>query len=286
MRRLLGSVFILLTMCTMNPQVIVAQEVEQYVEITTVDGSVFVGQILSETETEIRFRTGTGIEIIILVSDIRSRKVFLSRTKADGLMRLDPTSSRLFFTATGRPLAKRAAYVSDYEVFFGFFAAGVTEKLVMAGGFSFIPGSSEQLIYVAPKYTVYNKKDRTLALGVLAGGITGEPGVGGLFYGVSTIGPPDRALSFGAGFLFGGGEIESTPIILVGGELQVSSKFKFMTENYIIPTESTQVVLSGGFRIIGGSLTSDVSLFTLASLLDEEDFPFLPWVSFTYHFGY
>ena len=284
MRFILGMMFILVPLLGTAP--VAAQQVEDYVEITMKDGSVFVGHVISETDTEVIFKTGAGLELIIQVSDIRSRKVIRGRTGAKGLVKLDPTSSRLFFTASARPVEAGRAYISSYEVFFTFFAAGVTDNLTLAGGVSLFPFSSEQLFYIAPKYTLYNKNDRSFAVGVLAGGLLGKNEMGGLLYGVTTIGPPDKALTAGAGFLFGGGEISSTPIVMIGGEKQISSRLKLISENYILPVGSTEVVLSGGIRIIGGSLTTDLAFVTVVSILDEGGFPFIPWLSFTYNFGF
>ncbi len=51
-----------------------AQKIEDFIEITLTDGSTFVGTILSESETEISFRTSSGLEFTFLVADVRSRR--------------------------------------------------------------------------------------------------------------------------------------------------------------------------------------------------------------------
>lgn len=262
------------------------QDVVEFVELTMRDGSVFVGNILEETSTGIRFLTLSGIEFMVQKSDIRSRRLVRGRMGKRGLKKLDPTRSRLFFAATARPLDRKTAYVAAYELVFTLFAVGVGDKMILSGGLTLFPGAEGQLYYVAPKFTVYEKRNRSFAVGVLAGGITSENGTGGLFYGVSTLGPPDKALTLGAGFLFGGGEISSTPVLLFGAERQVSSGLKIISENYLLSFGSTELIMSGGIRIIGGRLTSDLALFTMASLLGDGGFPFLPWLSFTYNFDF
>ncbi len=259
-----------------------AQEIQDFIEITLTDGSTFVGTILSESEAEISFRTTSGLEFTFLVADVRSRRTIRGRVSQKGLMKLDPTSSRLFFAATGRPLKKGGIYLANYSIIFGLIAYGVSDNVIVSGGTSLFPGTVAQLYYIAPKLTLYNKNDRSFAVGVLAGGITSENGGGGILYGVSTIGPPDRAVSVGAGFLFGGGEVSSTPIILVGLEKQLSSKLKLISENYLFPFDETEILVSAGLRFIGGTLTTDLAFFSI--ITSDESF-WIPWLSFTYHFG-
>ena len=69
-----------------------AQEIQDFIEITLTDGSTFVGTILSESETEINFRTTLGLEFTFLVSDVRSRRTIRGRISEKGLLKLDPTS--------------------------------------------------------------------------------------------------------------------------------------------------------------------------------------------------
>lgn len=259
--------------------------VQDYVEIELSDGSRFVGSVLSENESQIQFRTVSGLEITLELSAVVSRRTIRARLAGGELVRLDPTSSRLFFGATGRPLTKGGGYLAAYELFFSLAAYGVSDDVIVSGGITLFPFSPVQIYYIAPKVTVYNENDRSVALGVLAGGITTGGGVGGILYGVSTIGPPDRAVSAGAGFLFGGGEVKSTPVILFGFERQLSSKIKLISENYAFPWDSSEILFSGGVRFIGGRLTTDLAGFTILSSLDEGGIPFLPWLSFTYHFG-
>jgi hypothetical protein len=260
-----------------------AQEIQEFIEITLTDGSTFVGTILSESETEISFRTTLGLEFTFLVADVRSRRTIRGRISQKGLMKLDPTSSRLFFAATGRPLKKGGIYLANYEIVFGLIAYGVSENVIVSGGTSLFPGAASQLIYIAPKLTLYNKNDRSFAVGVLAGRIASENGGGGIVYGVSTIGPSDRAVSVGAGFLFGGGDVNSTPIILVGLERQLSSKLKVISENYLFFFDETAILVSAGLRFIGGKLTTDLAFVSI--ITSDVIAPWLPWGSFTYHFG-
>ena len=272
--------------CLILGKPVQGQDVRDYVEITLADGSEFVGTILSESETTVSFMTVSGIEMTFKTSDIVSRRNIRARYTEKGLKKLDPNSSRLFFSATGRPMNKGASYVSLHELFFASGAHGVSDRLVLAGGLSLIPGASAQLVYAAPKLTVYSENNKHVSVGVLLGGVTGEPDAGGIMYATATLGPEDRGLTVGTGFLFGNGDVSSTPVIMLGGEKQISRKTKLITENYFMPGISSNGVISLGMRILGDRLTTDVAALSHTALLDEGGFPFIPWLSFTYHFGH
>ncbi len=282
MRRVLVALFLL----GVSVSQVQAQEVEEFTQLILTDGSQLVGNILDETDQELRFMTLSGLEFTIRVEEIESRKTIRARLRNGKLVKFDPNVSRLFFSATGRPVPKGTGYFSLHELFFASGGIGVSESFVFAGGISLFPGLSEQLVYLAPKATVYNKNNRSFSVGALLGTVTGESGYGGIFYGAGTFGPEDQAITIGTGFLFGGGDVVSTPIIMIGAEKQLGSRTKFITENYFMPGISANGVLSLGIRIIGDRLTTDVAALTHTAVLNEGGFPLFPWVSFSYNFGH
>jgi hypothetical protein len=146
------------------------------------------------------------------------------------------------------------------------------------------PGASNQLIYVAPKVTPFQVSDFAVAGGLLyvnstAGGTDGV----GILYGVSTYGGREAALTFGLGWGFYGDDIAEKPVIMVGGELRVSSSLKLITENWV-PPNSDIVIVSFGFRFFGENLAADLGFVHLAGSRTE-GFPLIPWLGFAYNFG-
>ncbi len=272
----------------MLPAGVLAQDVEDapadsnQVRVTLIDGTTHVGQIVSDDDAEIVILTRGGIRITIPRSQIRSIESVTIRTHRGREMRLDPNRSRLLFASTARPVGAGQGYVALYEIFFPFVAIGVGDIGTLAGGVSLLPGVSQQLLYLAPKVTLVEVGETSLALGGFAATLTGSGGYGGIVYGVGTHGTPYAALTGGVGFLFGEGEFINTPIILIGGEYQLSNNIKLLSENYVIPEADNALVISAGVRFIGDAIAADFGLFTSPEAFGEIGFPFVPWLGFSY----
>lgn len=256
------------------------------VRVTLLDGSTVVGMIQSETDDEIVLRTDAGVQMTIPREQIRS----IESLAGERFFRRDPNQSRLLFAPTGRPLEKGRGYVASYELFFPFVAYGPGGGFTLAGGFSLIPGSPAQLVYAAPKITMYQDRGTSVAVGVLAGTLIGDgdediPTVG-VLYAVGTLGGSRAWLTGGLAFGFADGEVGDTPALMIGGEVQLSNSVKLMSENYILVNVDEGVLLSGGIRFFGDRLAADLAFITSPSLLSASDgWPFFPWLGFAYHFG-
>jgi hypothetical protein len=266
-----------------------SQDVELY-RIELKDGSVFVGNIISETNNEIRFRTTSNIEVSIPKSQILKKEMVSGQMVGGALWRADPNRTRLFFAPTGHALRAGQGYFSVYQIFFPFIAVGITNFLAISGGVSLFPGASSQLLYLAPKITPVQVNKFDLSAGVLYIRIPdGDDGdednvnAAGIIYGVGTYGTEKAALTVGIGFGYAGDDVADKPVFAVGGEVRVSRKVKFMTENWLIPDSEVQIV-SFGLRFFGENLAADFALVYPAGG-DIEGFPFFPWVGFAYNFG-
>lgn len=257
-----------------------ADSVETVTEIELRDGSVFIGHILSDADGFLVLRTSAGTEVRIDKSQIVSRRLIRGRVSGNGFRRFDPNQTRLFFAPTGRTLDQGSAYVSAYYVFFGFVGYGVTDRFTLAGGTWLIPEAFGELFYIAPKYQVWRQNSNSVSLGVLAGVADGNSA--GITYAAFTRGQPDQSLTLGLGFAFGDGELSNDPIIVLGGEKQLSRRTKFVAEAYGIPTIVGGAGVLGGIRFFNSNLAADLGL---VGAVGEDGGGFLPWVSFAYLFG-
>lgn len=274
------------TAWTVSPAQAQDQQEPQPVRIVLVDGSRLIGTILEETDDAIRFRTVSGVEMTLPRDQIKAVEVLHGAISSGTYIRYDPNRTRMFFAPTARSQGSGRGYVALYEIFLPYVSVGVGNMVSVGGGVSLIPGLEEQLLYGAAKLTFYERRNVALAAGAFVLTVTSGDGTGGFLLGVGTFGPPNRSLTLGVGFGFGGGEFEETPVFLVGGEVQVSNNIKFITENYIIPTIKDAVLVSGGIRFFGERLAADFALATVPAVFDEIDgFPFVPWVGFAYNFG-
>lgn len=258
---------------------------EGTVRLTLTDGTTVIGIIEREDEEEIVIRTTSGVVMTIPMDQLESREEIAGRR----FSRADPNQTRLFFSPTARALDSGSGYVSFYEIFVPFVAVGVGPQVTIAGGVTINPGPG-RIFYAAPKVTVYQRPTMSFAVGALGVAVAGEGegGTAGLLFGVGTLGPSHASITAGVAFGFVEGRFGENPALMLGGEYQLSNNVKLLSENYLFVGEvEAGVLVSGGLRFFGDQLAADVGLVTLTGLVDDLDgFPFVPWLGFTYNFGY
>ncbi|MFT4606312.1 MAG: hypothetical protein ACI9W4_003062 [Rhodothermales bacterium] len=255
--------------------------VQTLTEIELADGSVFVGTVISESDTDLVIRTSAGTEVRVVKSQIVSRKQIRGRVVGEAFRRFDPNDSRLFFAPTGRTLEQGSAYLTAYYIFFGFAAYGITDRVTLGGGTFLVPQAFGKLLYVAPKVQLIQVPGNSVSVGVLAG--FAERETAGIAYAVWTKGQPDRSLTAGVGFAFGGGNFNSDPVIVLGGETRLGRRTKLVGEAYIAPTIGGGGLFMGGIRFFGRNIAADIGLLGFAT--EDGGVPAIPWVSFAYNFG-
>jgi len=256
--------------------------------ITLKDGSAFVGIITSSTPDSLGIRMGSGITITLPREAISNIERLRGTIEAGEYRRVDPNGSRLLFGPTARPLRSGEGYFAAYEIFFTYAAVGIADVLSLGGGLTIVPGAPDQIFYLAPKLA-FTTRDEMISAGVGALYMTtfsGESDALGMVYGIGTYGTPRAGLTLGLGYGHSEGEFASNPVVLVGGEVQVSNSFKLITENWF-PVGSDVSILSFGFRFFGDNIAADLGFFYPMENGEgiSEGFPFLPWLGFAYNFG-
>ena len=109
-----------------------------------------------------------------------------------------------------------------------------------------------------------------------------ETGVG-IGYTVATYGSPYHSVTAGLGWGYAGKSVSNEPILVLGGEYQLSNNVKLVTENWV-PPQSSVALMMFGVRFFGDHLAADFALMHPAGS-DISGFPFLPWVGIVYNFG-
>ncbi len=247
--------------------------------ITMRDGSSLVGRIVSVRADSVDFQSGIG-RVPVAITDIREIRETDPGTMHGGQYWFpNPNATRLFFAPSGRMLKKGEGYFADYELFFPGVAYGVTDNFSIGGGMSLFPtGLDEQVYYFTPKVGMSVGERVHLAAGLLVAGTSG--GTGGIGYGVGTVGDGDGSATIGLGYGFAGGEIESKPLLLVGGEKRVSRRIALVTENYLLPVSDDNLVYSFGIRFMGEKLTTDLALVNIVG----SGIIGVPYVGFVFKF--
>ena len=101
-------------------------------------------------------------------------------------------------------------------------------------------------------------------------------------YAVGTAGSPDASISFGTGLAYAGGQFADRPVAMLGGETRLSRRVSFVTENYLIPNDDVNSVISYGLRFFGEKLSADLAFWNAPG--NEMVFPGIPYVAFSVKF--
>jgi hypothetical protein len=248
--------------------------------ITLRDGSTLIGRVISVRGDTVNFQGSIGRVSIDLDQVREIKEIDADRVHDGDYWFANPNKTRLFFAPSGQMLRKGEGYFADYELFFPGFAYGLTDNISVGGGMSLFPlGLDEQVYYFTPKVGMSFSDQIHVAAGLLLASTQGE--TGGVVYGAGTFGDGDASLTLGAGYGFAGGEIANKPALLVGAEKRISRRVAFVTENYLLPTDDSEIVYSIGLRFMGEKLTTDLALF---NLLHEGSGIGLPYVDFVFKF--
>ncbi|MXV96321.1 MAG: hypothetical protein F4Y07_12980 [Gemmatimonadetes bacterium] len=252
---------------------------ETVYEIRLGDGSVLFARIAELDEEQVVLVTVSGVRLEVDRSQLREIAPARGRVQDGEFWSEDPGGTRLFFTATGRSLARGESYIGTYLVVLPFAAVGVTDRVTLAGGAPVLFGEFEPF-YLAPKVQVVRTPTAEASVGTLVFLFDDE--MVGVAYGVGTFGNTDRALSAGLGYFYSGDELVNEPAFMLGGETRVSRRIKLISENYVLP-DRVGYVLSGGVRIMGDRFSTEVAVFGAWS--DGDGDCCLPIVNFSYAFG-
>ncbi len=251
------------------------------------DGSVLYGRIVERTDSTLVVVTGSGARIAL--QTIQVARVTLVRADAAGRAQTpDPNPTRLLFAPTARPLPKGEGYVASYFFFLPMVGYGVTDRLVLAGGTPILPDAIGRIWYLAPKFTLVDADQTSVAIGVLSFFSTESSANNsvGILYAASTFGSTDNAVTLGAGWGYaridGSADISNRPTLLLGGERRVSPSFKLVAETYsFVGGGDSDAIWALSVRILGERLAADLGVAGLTA----NGGCCLPVVDVVYSFG-
>ena len=273
-----------------------------------VDGSTLVGKLIDRDSTTVRFETNGGLLTVPVARVKELRALAPAEVRGDQYWFPDANETRLFFAPTGRMLKKGEGYYSNTYLLLQNFVGGVSDRFTFGGGFSIVPTEdfvTNNIYYLTPKLGVYNTPKTNVAVGALAGVFPGSdfdngPETFGIMYAVGTRGGPEASVTGGVGYAFAGGEINNTPVFMLGGAVRTSRRVSLLTENYLTWTDETEfvscsptigctsrdrkrlnAVLSYGLRFMGEKLSTDFALWNAS---EDFVFPGIPYIAFAVKF--
>jgi hypothetical protein len=245
------------------------------VELRT--GTSFIGRLVARRAGEYEFQTTDVGRITVQQANIKNMQLLTSNQAGRGW---DPVGNgtRLFFAPTARALRQGEGYVQDINIFFVGANYGVTNNIAIGGLVGLLPGAGLNILSVTPKVGVAVTEKFSVGAGVLLASVFGE--VGGIGYGLGTYGTADNNVTLGLGYLFADGEVESSPVVVIGGATRVSRRLSVLNETYIV---------DGGFGGLVGLRMAAARLSGSLGILygtDGEEGIFVPaYLEVTYRFG-
>jgi len=253
------------------------------------DGSLVIGRLAAQSADTVQLVTTAG-RLSVARANVRDMRLVHAGEMHDGeYWPRDSHDTRLFFGPTGRTLHEGEGYFSDYWLFFGNVAYGVTDRLMVGVGMSLFPSSSffsDNIYYVMPKVALVQHERFNLSLGGLVGFAgRGTSGTAGMMYLAATNGLPDASLTYGVGWAYGGDKVHGDPALLLGGTRRISRRVALMSENYIFTGNAGGLVVPMyGVRLLGDRFTTDLGFLNAAGRGTTAVWPGVPWVGFALKF--
>ncbi len=259
------------------------------VNIETLDGNEFMGQIVREDSLKIVLKTEKLGEISIFKADIKKFNIVEVQQIKDGKYWFpNPQSTRYFWSPNGYGLKKSEGYYQNIWVLWNQFAYGLTDNFsIGAGVIPLFLFSVPTPVFATAKFSVPIVEEKfNIAAGAIVGTVAGEAETGfGILYGLATLGSPDANVTFGMGYGFAGGGWAQSPAININGMFRVSNRGYLITENYILSGGGeTFVLITVGGRSIIKKAALDYGL-VIPSGGDIGVFIAIPWLGFTIPFG-
>lgn len=244
------------------------------------DGSSFTGRVIAADDTSFTLVTIAGARVIVPRGALVSWRQEVGKVTATGVRQVDPNTHRLFFGPTARTLPKGRGYFADYFLVFPAAGFGLSDRVMLSGGISLVPGASSQLVYVAGKASLVQRTDASFALGAFWATVPDQADASlGVGYAVTTIGGEDHAVTLMAGLPFATQEVTNEPLFIVGAETRTGRGSKFMVETWKLPGTS-EVPALAGMRWFGEKVAVGFGLiYVFPSGI--EGWPFIPWVDFS-----
>ena len=254
------------------------------------DGSSIVGRITEIGPDTVKFAAASGTLSIARADIVELREVAKTAMRKGEVWPANPNATRLLVSPTGRMLEKGEGYFNDTYLFLLSVHGGLTSRFTLGGGLSVLPldDFTDNALFIMPKIGVVASPKFNLAVGALAGFVGAafddgdEDASFGVVYAVGTAGSPDASLSFGTGLAYAGGNFADHPVAMLGADTRLSRRVSFVTENYLIPNDDVNAVLSYGLRFFGEKLSADLAFWYVPG--EDIPFPGIPYVAFSVKF--
>ncbi|MHC1738926.1 MAG: hypothetical protein AB9882_13050 [Ignavibacteriaceae bacterium] len=246
-----------------------------FYRIILIDGTEFMGQLSTPDSNNVKIVTNSGLELIFKKDEIKEILLIDPGFLNIDFFATDPSADHLFYFPTARTVPSGKFQFSAYELLFIQFTGGVSKYVEITCGGSFI----FPFFNVGAKISPLKMQNVNLAVG--ARHIFNTQGSASAVFGIGTFTFENISFTSGFGYASDRIEVADFPLIILGGEVQVSNSLKFLTENWILP-DVDYAFYSFGIRFFGKKMTGDFGLFYFG--IPHNKHIILPWLGFSYNF--
>lgn len=196
----------------------------------------------------------------------------------------DGSLSKLFVAPSARSLPEDNGYINLAEIIMPNFGYGITDELLVRGGFTPFTISGRILYFGLAQLQVANYGDLLVSGGIILTDFTGtarkwENAFYG--YGIVSYGNAVAAIHAGFGGGYSGTRESSSAVFMIGGEWRVARTTKLISENWIV-SETGSEAFSLGLRIFGRTLAGDLGGVIITAQHSFKIESIVPWIGLTF----
>jgi hypothetical protein len=231
-------------------------------QIELMDGTEFIGTILSKDSAVLEISTSSIPKIQIYVETIKKMKTVDTKMVFKGATAIpNPNPTRYLFAPSAFNLKKGEGYYQNTYLLLNSVNYGITDHFSIGGGielistFSTIGTGWSPIWLFTPKVGYEVAKNVNVGAGLLVANM-GFKGGFQLAYGLVTYGNPENNVTLAVSTGWANGTYLKNPPITLNGMFRMGRRTSFITENWIVPSIGT--LYSYGVRFFGSKISVDL----------------------------
>ncbi len=241
-------------------------------QIELVDGSEFIGTIISLDSALLQIKTASIPKIQIFLETIKRMKVIENKMVFKGATAIpNPNPTRYFFAPSAFNLKKGERYYQNTYLLLNSINYGLSDhfsigaSLELISTFSTIGPGWSPIWLITPKVGYEVAKNVNVGAGLLLAGF-GFQGGFQLAYGLVTYGNTENNVTLAVSTGWADGDYLKNPPITLNGMFRIGRRNAFITENWIVPSIGN--LYSYGVRFFGSKISVDLGFLNNKDIMD------------------
>jgi len=231
-------------------------------QIELMDGSEFIGTIISLDSTKLEIKTSSIPKIQISLETVKKMKFIENKMVFRGTTAIpNPNPTRYLFAPSAFNLKKGEGYYQNTYLVLNSINYGITDHFSIGGSlelistFSTIGTGWSPIWMITPKLGYDVAKNVNIGAGLLLANM-GFKGGFQLAYGLATYGNPENNVTLAVSTGWANGNYLKNPPITLNGMFRMGRRTSFITENWIVPSIGN--LYSYGVRFFGSKISVDL----------------------------